>query len=174
MKTEISKRVMLQQKNVLMVLIILLMLFNTQYVNGQKVLKGMKVPAGAPPPPPLPPPLPDGFPDYEIFGNDTIYIKADIMPQYPGGDAALLEYLVSNTKYPDSSKETAIQGRVIIRFCVSENGKVEKVSVLKSLYPELDLEAERVVNSLQKFRPGLKNGERVKVWYIVPITFALR
>ena len=95
------------------------------------------------------------------------------MPMFPGGDAALLKYLGENIKYPESAKVNGITGRVILRFCVTETGAVDRISILKGVDPAIDAEAFRVVSSLPSFQPGKQGGVAVPVWYMVPVTFAL-
>ena len=102
------------------------------------------------------------------------FVVVEDMPTFPGGDVALLKYIGMNTHYPESAKQHNIQGRVIIRFCVTEKGGVGKISVLKGVSPELDEEALRVVKTLPEFKPGKQGGKPVPVWYMVPITFTLR
>ena len=96
------------------------------------------------------------------------------MPVFPGGDAALLKYLGENTTYPENAKKNKIEGKVILRFCVTEKGSINKISVLQGVNPEIDAEAIRVVSTLPAFIPGKQNGKAVPVWYMVPITFALK
>jgi TonB family protein len=102
------------------------------------------------------------------------FVVVEEMPMFPGGDAELLKYISQNTKYPEAAKENNIQGRVVIRFCVTEKGNVELISVIKSVDPELDAEAIRVVKTLPSFNPGRQGGKEVPVWYMVPITFTLK
>jgi len=102
------------------------------------------------------------------------FVVVEEMPMFPGGDAELLKYIGNNTNYPEVAKENNIQGRVIIRFCVTAKGGVSQVSVLKGVDPELDKEAIRVVNTLPTFKPGKQGGKPVPVWYMVPITFTLK
>jgi protein TonB len=102
------------------------------------------------------------------------FVVVEEMPMFPGGDAALLTYIAEHTNYPEVAKENNIQGRVIVRFCVTSKGGVNQVSVLKGVDPELDAEAIRVVNSLPAFKPGKQGGKPVPVWYMVPITFTLK
>lgn len=104
----------------------------------------------------------------------TPFVVVEEMPMFPGGDAALLKYIGENTQYPEIAKENNIQGRVIVRFCVTSKGGVSQVSILKGVDPELDQEAIRVVNSLPAFKPGKQGGKPVPVWYMVPITFTLK
>jgi periplasmic protein TonB len=102
------------------------------------------------------------------------FVVVEEMPMFPGGDVELLKYIGEHTQYPEVAKENNIQGRVIIRFCVTAKGGVSQVSVLKGVDPELDKEAIRVVNTLPAFKPGKQGGKPVPVWYMVPITFTLK
>ncbi len=101
------------------------------------------------------------------------FVVVEEMPQFPGGDSLLLDYIAKNTKYPDEEKDRGIQGRVIVRFCITSKGSIDRVTVLKGVSPALDAEAIRVVSTLPEFKPGKQGGEPVDVWYMVPITFAL-
>jgi len=101
------------------------------------------------------------------------FVVVEEMPFFPGGDSMLLKYIAENTKYPEAAKAKGIQGRVIVRFCVTETGGVNRISILKGVDAELDAEAIRVVSSLPQFKPGLQGGKAVPVWYMVPITFTL-
>ena len=129
-----------------------------------------------PPPPPPPPPVASEGTNGQnsAEAENTPYTDVDEMPVYPGGDQALLKYIGNNTNYPDKAKNENIQGRVIVRFCVNENGTINRVSTLKGVCPELDAEAVRVVKTLPAFKPGKKGGIAVPVWYMVPITFTLK
>jgi TonB family protein len=102
------------------------------------------------------------------------YVLVEEMPIFPGGDEALLKYIADNTKYPEASKNQKTEGKVIVRFCVTAKGGVTLISILKSVSPELDAEAVRVVQTLPTFKPGRQSGKDVPVWYMVPITFALK
>jgi protein TonB len=106
--------------------------------------------------------------------TDGAYQKVDELPDFPGGDTALLQFIAENTKYPNDAKEKGIQGKVIMRFKVKEDGSVSDVAVLNGISPSIDAESIRVVGSLPKFTPGKLKGKNVAVWYMVPITFALK
>jgi TonB family protein len=134
----------------------------------------------APPPPPPPPPPSDSkgnirdVKEESTGKSDEPFVVVEQMPMFPGGDGALLQYISENTKYPENAKTQNIQGKVIIRFCVTPDGGVSLASVLKGVSPELDAEAMRVVNTLPSFRPGTQGGKAVPVWYMVPIAFTLK
>lgn len=95
-------------------------------------------------------------------------------PQFPGGDAALMKYLLSHINYPPMAAEMDIEGRVIVQFLVDKTtGKVSDVKVVRSADRDLDKEAIRVVKSLPIFTPGRHKGKPVDVWYVLPVTFMM-
>ena len=110
----------------------------------------------------------------EAEPEEVPFVVVEEMPMFPGGDPELLKYIGEHTNYPEVAKENNIQGRVIVRFCVTAKGGVSQVSILKGVDPELDAEAIRVVNTLPAFKPGKQGGKPVPVWYMVPITFTLK
>jgi protein TonB len=102
------------------------------------------------------------------------FIIVEEMPSFPGDEPALMKWISEHIEYPEIAKENNIQGRVIIRFCVTSKGGVDMVNVYKSVDPELDAEAIRVVKSLPAFKPGKQGGKAVPVWFVVPINFQLK
>ena len=105
--------------------------------------------------------------------TDEIFKSVEQMPQFPGGDAALMEYLDSHIQYPPEAAKNNIQGRVILQFVVDKTGKVGEVKVVRSVDKDLDKEAVRLIKTLPKFIPGRQNGQAVAVWYTLPVTFKL-
>ena len=95
------------------------------------------------------------------------------MPQFPGGEQELLNYIGKNINYPAISMEMGVQGKVILRFVVTKTGAVDKVEVLRPLDAACNNEAIRVVKMLPKFIPGKQNGTNVSVWFTLPITFKI-
>ena len=102
-----------------------------------------------------------------------IYSSAEQMPQFPGGEAALMKYIQSHIQYPPTAAKNHVQGRVIVQFVVWKDGRVSEVNVVRSVDNDLDREAVRVCKTLPKFTPGRQNGKVVDVWYTVPVTFKL-
>lgn len=123
--------------------------------------------------PPPPPPSHGNQKAVEETDGEVPFVVVEQMPAYPGGDAELLKYIGSNTKYPEAAKNSGTQGSVIVRFCITSKGKVSQAKVLKGISPELDAEALRVVSTLPDFEPGMQGGKQVPVWYMAPITFSL-
>ena len=103
-----------------------------------------------------------------------VFDVVEQMPSFPGGDAALMQFLNSHIKYPVVAEENGIQGRVIATFVVERDGSITDVKVVKSVDPSLDKEAIRVLKSMPKWIPGKQNGSAVRVKYTVPVTFRLQ
>lgn len=98
----------------------------------------------------------------------------EIMPSFPGGQAALLSWLSSNVKYPVAAEENGIQGRVVCTFVVERDGSITDVQVVRGVDPWLDKEAVRVLLTMPKWNPGIQNGAPVRVKYTCPVTFRLQ
>jgi protein TonB len=103
-----------------------------------------------------------------------VFVVVEEMPTFPGGEKSLMEFIYANIQYPDIAKENNIQGRVILKFCVTYKGGVDQVQVLKGVDPSLDNEAIRVIKLLPAWKPGKQGGKPVNVWYNVPVTFQLK
>ena len=104
---------------------------------------------------------------------EKVFTVVEQMPEFPGGTSALYEYLSKNIRYPEQAAQNDIQGRVTVQFVVEKDGSIGEVKVVRSKDPDLDKEAVRVVKSLPKFVPGKMNGQSVRVWFTLPITFKL-
>ena len=105
---------------------------------------------------------------------EQIFTAVEQMPQFPGGEAALMRFLSSHINYPPMAAENNIQGKVIVQFVVDKTGKVGEVKVVRTVDKDLDHEAIRVCQALPKFTPGRQNGRPVSVWYTLPIQFKLQ
>ncbi len=108
------------------------------------------------------------------FGEQSpqkVYEIVQVEPEYPGGINELLKTLGMNLRYPAEAMATNIQGRVVVRFVVTEKGKIASPEVIKSVSPELDAEAIRVLQTLSDFNPGTIDGKPVSVYYTLPIRY---
>ncbi len=95
------------------------------------------------------------------------------MAEFKGGMDALVKYLTNNVRYPEAAVKNKITGKVFVSFVVTENGKIEKVKVLKGIHESLDAEAKRVVESMPDWNPAEKGGKKVSSEMQLPISFAL-
>ncbi len=105
--------------------------------------------------------------------SEKVATAVEQMPQYPGGDRALMEFVAKNVKYPEAAMKAGKEGKVIVRFTVQADGKVADANVIRSISPELDAEAVRVVSTFPAFTPGTVDGKPVACHYVIPISFKL-
>lgn len=111
---------------------------------------------------------------YDSTGQEIDFFPYEVMPEFPGGDDALMTYLQKKIKYPKSALKKEIEGNVIVRFVITPNGEVTDAKVTKAVSPEVDEEALRVVRSMPKWKPGLQDNIPVSVFFDIPINFSLK
>lgn len=102
-----------------------------------------------------------------------VYDVVEQMPQFPGGQAAMMKFIADSLRYPSVAFENGIEGRVIVKFVVDCEGNIVNPLVVRSVDPLLDREAIRLVKSMPKWIPGKQNGKPVSVVYFVPVRFKL-
>ena len=103
-----------------------------------------------------------------------IFKVVEVMPEFPGGAAKMMEYIQKNIKYPLMARESDIQGRVFVNFVVEPDGSISNVTVMRGIGGGCDEEAVRVVNSMPKWNPGKQRGTAVRCSFTVPIIFKLQ
>ena len=106
--------------------------------------------------------------------NMKIFDVVEQMPEFPGGQPAMMKWLAENVKYPKVAEENGIQGRVVCTFVVERDGSITGVQVARSIDPSLDKEAVRVLKSMPRWTPGKQGGSPVRVKYTVPVSFRLK
>lgn len=106
--------------------------------------------------------------------NQQVFDVVEKMPEYPGGQAALFEYLQKNVKYPADAEKKKVEGRVLVTFVVNTDGSITDIEVMRKTFPSLDAEAVRVISGMPKWKPGEQKGQKVRVKYTVPLTFRLK
>jgi len=121
-------------------------------------------------------PMPEGVSNYAVGGDvqEEIFQHVEQTPSFPGGEAALMKFLADNLTYPMKAGVKGIQGRVVLKFAVEPDGSISDVQIIKSLDPVLDQEAIRVVKIMPKWIPGKQNGQPVRVYYNLPISFKIK
>ena len=105
--------------------------------------------------------------------QDQPFVIVEDMPEFPGGEKALLMYIAQNVAYPEEAKEKDIEGTVYVKFVVNSEGKVQDVATLRGVDPILDQEAIRVIESMPEWTPGRQGGKPVNVSMQVPIKFLI-
>lgn len=109
-----------------------------------------------------------------VSGDNKVYETVEQMPEFPGGMEEMMKFLQRNIQYPANAAKNEVEGRVILQFVVEKDGQIGDVKVVRSVDPELDAEALRVVKSMPSFIPGRQDGKPVAVWYTLPISFKLQ
>ena len=104
--------------------------------------------------------------------KEKVFERVEKIPQFPGGYDSLLFYINQNLQLPQDASE--IEGRVIVRFVVTETGEIGNIEILRSLYPSCDREVIRVIKSLPRWIPGTQDGKNVSVWQTLPVSFKVR
>lgn len=107
------------------------------------------------------------------FAQEEPLMVCDEMPEYPGGTMQLLTFLQKNIKYPEASKVTQTEGRVLVSFVVEKDGSFSNLEIAKSVDPIIDAEVMRVMGLMDKWTPGKQDGKPVRVKYTLPIHFRL-
>ena len=106
--------------------------------------------------------------------KEEVFMVAEQMPEYPGGMKEMLKFLQENMKYPENAMKNNVQGRVIVQFVVEKDGTPTEFKVLRSVDPDLDAEALRVMKAMPKWKPGMQKGQVVRVKFTVPVSFKLQ
>lgn len=106
--------------------------------------------------------------------KEEVFMVAEQMPEFPGGMKEMLKFLQENVKYPENAMKNNVQGRVIVQFVIEKDGTPTEFKVLRSVDPDLDSEALRVMKAMPKWKPGMQKGQVVRVKFTVPVSFKLQ
>jgi periplasmic protein TonB len=110
----------------------------------------------------------------EEKGNaDQIFTVVEQMPEFEGGQEAMMKFIYKNVKYPSAARRMGIEGTVFVGFVVDSEGKINDVKTVKGISAECDKEAERVIKLMPPWKAGKQNGKAVKVRFVLPIKFKL-
>ena len=109
----------------------------------------------------------------EASDEVPVFRVVEEMPEFPGGMGECLKFLGKNIKYPVEAQKAGVQGKVIVQFVVEKDGNIANPKVVRSIDPDLDGEAIRVISIMPKWKPGMQKGQPVRVKYTVPVTFRL-
>lgn len=105
--------------------------------------------------------------------KEPIFEMVDELPEFPGGEAAMMRFIMTNLNYPAMARENGIQGSVYIEFTVKKDGSISDIKIIKNVHDSLSREAIRVVKKFPRWKPGKQNGVPVNVRYRLPIKFKL-
>ena len=111
--------------------------------------------------------------DIKEDSNEEIFSVVEEQPQFPGGMEKLLEFLITNIKYPDLAVKQGIQGKVFVAFIVNKTGKIRDAKIVRGVHESLDKEALRVISIMPNWTPGKQNGEAINCRFTLPISFKI-
>ena len=103
--------------------------------------------------------------------DSEVFTKVQVHPEYPGGLGALAKFINKNMTYPRAAVKKKIHGTVYVQFIVERDGSISSVNTIRGISKECDMEAERVVRLMPKWKPGQEGGKNVAVRYVLPINF---
>lgn len=113
---------------------------------------------------------------YNEKGEEVIYEPIESMPQYPGGEDAMKKYITRNLVYPPKAAKQKQEGRVILQFVIDQKGRIINPEIFKGVNDDLNSSAMAVINKMAHeicWKPGIQDGEPVKVKYTMPVTFKI-
>lgn len=101
------------------------------------------------------------------------FSRADFLPSFPGGQTAMFEFIKQNLKYPATAKAQKIEGIVVVQVMVEPDGSISKMGIDKSVGPDCDEEAIRLIKSMPTWKPAMKNGQAIRFMHKIPVAFKL-
>jgi protein TonB len=113
-------------------------------------------------------------PDPEPEPEAPIVDYPDKEAEFPGGAAAMLQFLSNNIEYPEIAMELGDQGRVFVEFVVEKDGSITQIKIVRGVSKEIDREAKRVVRMMPSWTPAEQKGESVRARCRIPINFILQ
>lgn len=105
--------------------------------------------------------------------NPLNFQVVERLPEFPGGMVEFMKWLTKNLKYPVLAQQQKIQGKVLVAFIINKDGTVTDPKVVKSVSPELDREALRVIRIMPKWKPGEDHGKPCRTYFRIPVIFKL-
>ena len=111
---------------------------------------------------------------HSVCNEYGIYHVVDQSPEFPGGEIELMHFISDHLKYPEEHIGSGIKCVVMVRFHVDTLGRICDPVIERSKGEKFDAEALRVVSLLPNFTPAQYKGEKVKAWFLLPISFKLK
>ncbi len=106
--------------------------------------------------------------------NQEVATYVERMPEFQGGETALMKFIIANINYPQLALDSGIVGKVIVQFVVSIEGDVTNAKIIRGIGFGCDEEVLRMVYTMPKWKPGMQNGKLVNVAYNLPVKFSLK
>lgn len=111
--------------------------------------------------------------DSSTYSGEEIFVAVEQQAEFPDGNAALMKWISNNLRYPEAAKQNDIQGRVIVKFVVEKDGSIGAATIAKGVDSDIDREALRIVKKMPRWKPARTNGQAVRSYFTIPVTFRL-
>jgi TonB family protein len=105
--------------------------------------------------------------------KDAIYLEAEVLPEYPGGEDAMMKFISKNLNYPVKERENGISGRVIVGFAVMNDGRIDSIKILTNTPVSFNNEVIRVLKLMPNWKPAVQSGKPVNAYFTLPVEFQL-
>lgn len=105
---------------------------------------------------------------------DKPHRRVEVMPEYPGGMSAFYQFLQQHLDYPTLDRINGLEGRVYVQFIVEKDGSLTDFTIVRGGTPRMQRESIRVLQQMPAWIPGQQQGQKVRVYFVVPINFVLR
>lgn len=113
--------------------------------------------------------------DLVISDTPFIYTSAEVMPQFPGGDTEMMNYIGKNLKYSDLEESTLTDNSlIVVRFIVRETGEIDNITIVRVSTKSVEVEVIRLIKSMPNWIPGKNKGENVACYFTLPIHVSFR
>ena len=116
----------------------------------------------------------NGWLTFNEYDSTGVFVKVDKMPEFSGGDKALLDFIGNNFKYPQCLYFEEIRPIIYVQFIIDTIGNIINPKILKGYGGEIDEEVIKLISSMPKWIPGELSGKKVKVLFTIPIRLELK
>jgi len=103
--------------------------------------------------------------------REDVFEEVEQMPEFPGGNQALMQFLNDSIRYPEEAQRNGIEGKVVCRFVVNSDGSISDIEIVQSVHPLFNAEVVRVIESMPKWIPGKQDGRAVNVQHMIFLDF---
>ena len=110
-------------------------------------------------------------PQGPIDPDSVIYDLCEEMPEFPGGEGKLLQFIADSIHQPQCVLEGKVKGRCIVEMIVEKDGSLSDIKIVRSLHKDCDAEAIRVLQTMPRWKPGRQKGKPVRVKYVWYVQF---
>jgi TonB family protein len=106
--------------------------------------------------------------------QNEVFDFVEQMPEFPGGQEAMMKFITKNINYPQIAIENGISGKVYAKFVVGRDGTIRDIKILRDIGGGCGQEVKRLIKSMPNWKPGMQGGKAVPVYFTLPVSFNLK